>query len=339
MVFGLCRCYVASWDADPCLLRAAAEGSPEETELVAFDRLNTMRSTAPYVCGQDAWTVCLLGCGWVNWRRRRMDCDSGSDSGNGDSRDRRHSANRLASIPKGRTTQRLRSCQDSGAPCLACLARLPAWLGLPLTLPQPLDQTPLRPVKAGKLWAHVRQQHCQSARLANRASARSDSWVALAKAGCPSLGQGCRKSGLILMVKSPGFLHAFRDMSVWSVWLFSQRWLSVEQQRQQEQAAGSQLLPACSHFSCLGSSHMHTLSRRFPARVPVSLYCTTGLNHRISPFLTASNSVHPPIRRPVDVPSLPNHKPSIIQSSPIGAPRTHSLTNLSHPHTRLKQTH
>lgn len=60
----------------------------------------------------------------------------------------------------------------------------------------------------------------KSARLANRAAARSDSWVALAKAHCPSLGQGCRKSGLILMVKSPGFLHPFRDMSVWSVWLF-----------------------------------------------------------------------------------------------------------------------
>lgn len=52
MVFGLYRCYVASWDADPCLLRAAAEGSPEETELVAFDRLNTMRSTVRYVYGQ-----------------------------------------------------------------------------------------------------------------------------------------------------------------------------------------------------------------------------------------------------------------------------------------------
>lgn len=137
----------------------------------------------------------------------------------------------------------LRSCQDSGAPCLA---RLPAWLGLPLTLPQPLDQTPLRPVKAGKLWAHVRQQHCQSARLANRAPARSDSWVALAKAGCPSLGQGCRKSGLILMVKSPGFLHAFRDMSVWSVWLFRSAGCLLSSSGSSSGSRSKQLARSCS---------------------------------------------------------------------------------------------
>lgn len=108
-------------------------------------------------------------------------------------------------------------------------------------------------------------------------------------------------------------------------------------------------LPTRSHFSCLGSSsqlpHIPYSVSLFPwspcpsVRLQPPSPCTTGLNHQISPFLTASNSVHPPIRRPVDVPSLPNHKPSIIQSNPIGAPRWHSLTNLSHPHTRLKQTH
>lgn len=108
-------------------------------------------------------------------------------------------------------------------------------------------------------------------------------------------------------------------------------------------------LPIRSHFSCLGSSshlpHIPYSVSLFPwspcpsVRLQPPSPCTTGLNHQISPFLTASNSVHPPIRRPVDVPSLPNHKPSIIQSNPIGAPRWHSLTNLSHPHTRLKQTH
>lgn len=117
-----------------------------------------------------------------------------------------------------RNTQRLRSCQDSGAPWLWLV--WPVWLGpSPHPSPSPTGTTPLSTCQEpGKLWAHVRQQHCQSARLANRAAARSDSWVVLAKARCPSLGQGCRKSGLILMVKSPGFLHPFRDMSVWSVW-------------------------------------------------------------------------------------------------------------------------
>lgn len=288
-------------------------------------------------------TVCLPGCGWVNWRRRRMDCDSGSDSG---SRGQSGSSalgqltctyTKKTENPKAKELSGLRSTL-SGPP-----ARL-AWLPPLSHSRNHWTRPPLRAVRAGKgLWAHVRQQHCQTARLANRAAARSDSWVALAKAGCPSLGQGCRKSGLILMVKSPGFLHEFRDMSVWSVWLFrsagcllSSSSSSIGRQRQQE-AAGSQLLLsllAHSHFSCLGGS-----SRCLAVSLPVSLYCTTGLNHQISPFLTASNGVHPPIRRPVDVPSLPNHKPSIIQSSPIGAPRKHSLTNLSHPLTRLKQTH
>ena len=129
--------------------------------------------------------------------------------------------------------------------CLSCLSCLsgPFWLG-PSPLSRSHDLTywddPYKHLSSpGKLWAHVRHSSsCQSARLANRASARSDSWVALAKAGSPSLGQGCRKSGLILMVKSPGFLNAFRDMSVWSVWLFSlllPLFCSVEQQRQQRQ--------------------------------------------------------------------------------------------------------
>lgn len=159
--------------------------------------------------------------------------------------------------------------------------------------------------------------------------------MALAKARCPSLGQGCRKSGLILMEKSPGFLHAFRDMSVWSVWLFPQRCclLSSKRQRQrhrhrQRQAAGSQLSCTCSprsHFSFLGGgshgSHMPSP-------------CITGLNHQISPFLTASNGVHPPTRvLSTCAPSLPNHKPSTVLSSPIGAPRWHARTHSPTSHT------
>lgn len=130
---------------DPCLLGDAAEG---KTELVAFDRLNikhsaTYRTVRSGLLGRSAWL-------WLGeLERRRMDCDSGSDSGNGGSRDRRHSANGLAPIPKGRKTQRLRSCQDSGAPCLA---RLRAWLGLPPSHSHNhwTRQDPLRAVRAGK---------------------------------------------------------------------------------------------------------------------------------------------------------------------------------------------
>lgn len=56
MVFGLSPCYVASWRWRSLPLRGCGRReSNEESELVAFDRLNTMRSTVPYVYGQDAW--------------------------------------------------------------------------------------------------------------------------------------------------------------------------------------------------------------------------------------------------------------------------------------------
>lgn len=130
-------------------------------------------------------------------------------------------------------------------------------------------------------------------------------------------------------------------MSVWSVWLFQRCCLSSSRGSGSGTGTGSgkQLARSChllahpdSHFSCLGGgSHMPSP-------------CTTGLNHHISPFLTASNGVHPPTRvlSTCPVPPQPQtiNRPRPIQSnrSPTLAP-THSLTNLSHPHTRLKQAH
>lgn len=92
------------------------------------------------------------------------------------------------------------------------------------------------------------------------------------------------------------------------------------------------------------SSHPHTHTHCLAASL-VSLSvcpsrpspCTTGLNRRISPFLTASNSDHPPIRRPVDVPSLPNHKPSIVLSNPIQS-EPHAGTHSPTSHTPSHKT-
>lgn len=123
-----------------------------------------------------------------------MDCDSGSDSGNG---------GQSGSTALGQWTRTY--TKRTGYPEAKELSGLRSTLsgpsrppGLAVQLPQPLGRPlpslPLRPVRAGKpLGPCQNSKHCQTARLANRAAARSDSWVALAKAGCPSLGKAVGK--------------------------------------------------------------------------------------------------------------------------------------------------
>jgi hypothetical protein len=92
--------------------------------------------------------------------------------------------------------------------------------------------------------------------------------------------------------------------------------------------------------------HSHSLSPCLPVSLPpcpparlavcppVRLSVPQGSIIEIRPFLTASNSIHPP-KRPIDVPSLPNHRTVNQPSNPIRGP-THIGTR--QPLTPLHRT-